>query len=142
MDTYDIDPSGFLLGTANPDRGYPGPVVVAPPFDRIAPARCRWNGIEWIEDASREQADAMQAAMAKAIAMVQSRLDTLAQSWGYDDIKSGCTYAGDPYPRFNAEGTVMRAWRSATWAAVDEHRDAKSLDELVSYLPPIPQRPQ
>lgn len=141
-DTYDIDADGFLLGTANPDRGYPGPVTVAPPLDSIASGRCRWNGSEWTEDTSREQAVAMKAAAAMAVAVVQQRLDALAQSWGYDDIKSGATYAGDPYPRFNAEGTAMRNWRSATWAAVDEHRDAKSLDELLSCLPPVPGRPQ
>jgi hypothetical protein len=89
-------------------------------------------------DTSAEDAAAAQKA---AVAAIQSRLDTLAQSWDYDDIKSGADYRDDPYPRFAAEGKVMFLWRSATWAAVDQHRDAASLEELMSYLPPIPERP-
>lgn len=138
MIRYDIDAGGFLLGSS---VDHDGPIAMSPPLNRIPAARCRWDGAAWIEDASREQAAALKAATAMAIAFVQQRLDALAQSWGYDDIKSGCTYAGDPYPRFNAEGTAMRNWRSATWAAVDAHRDAASMDELIGYLPPTPERP-
>lgn len=76
-----------------------------------------------------------------AIDAVQDRLDALAQSWGYDDIKSGATYKGDPYARFNAEGSVMFEWRSATWAAVDANKDAPSIEALFAALPPIPTRP-
>jgi hypothetical protein len=93
--------------------------------------------VEVVDLAPQEQAAAKQA----VIMLIQVRLDTLAQSWGYDDIKSGCTYAGDPYARFNAEGTAMRNWRSATWAAVDQHQDATSVEELFTFLPPIPERP-
>lgn len=81
------------------------------------------------------------AAKRAAVAAVQSRLDGLARSWGYDDIKSGASYAGDPYPRFDAEGTVLRNWRSETWAMVDQHQDAASVDALLSILPPLPSRP-
>jgi hypothetical protein len=56
---------------------------------------------------------------------IQSQLDTLAQSWGYNDMATACTYVGDPCAKFNAEATALRAWRSATWQA------AESLDAQI-----------
>lgn len=96
---------------------------------------------EYVVEAVDTSAEDAAAAQKAAVAAIQSRLDTLAQSWDYDDIKSGADYRDDPYPRFAAEGKVMFLWRSATWAAVDQHRDAASLEELMSYLPPVPERP-
>lgn len=79
---------------------------------------------------------------AAAITAVQARLDTLAQSWGYDDILSGASYAISNVPRFLAEGTCMRDWRDATWVAVEANQDAPDMATLVAALPPIPDRPQ
>ena len=93
--------------------------------------------VEVIDLAPQEQA----AARAAAIAAVQARLDTLAQSWGYDGIMSLCTYASSKVPRFAAEGQAGVDWRDATWAAVDLHQDAPTWDALLSFLPPAPERP-
>jgi len=89
-------------------------------------------------DTTVEDATAAQKA---AIDAVQARLDALAQSWGYDGVLSLCTYAASTVPRFRAEGMAGVDWRDLTWAAVDQHRDAASLEELMSYLPPVPERP-
>lgn len=79
---------------------------------------------------------------AEAIKVVQARLDTHAQSWGYDNIFTACTYADEPaVPQFQAEGQVLRAWRSATWAVCYAHADAPSLDALLALLPALPARP-
>lgn len=109
--------------------------------------RAAWTDPDTGEEhpATREvdivEISAQAAAQAAAIAAVQARLDGLAQAWGYDDIKSGAGYRDDPYPRFNAEGWAMFRFRSATWAAVDQHRDAASWEELLSFLPELPARP-
>lgn len=73
---------------------------------------------------------------------VQSRLDAHAQSWGYDSIFTACTYADEAsVPQFQAEGQVLRSWRSTTWAACHQHTDAPSLDALLATLPEPPGRP-
>jgi len=46
----------------------------------------------------------------------QARLDTFAQTRGYDNILSACTYAADPFSRFAAEGQYCTWARSTTWA--------------------------
>jgi hypothetical protein len=35
---------------------------------------------------------------------VQRHMDRAAQSWGYDDLRSACTYIGDPYAVFRRRG--------------------------------------
>jgi len=141
MVTYTYDATtGEYLGVLNPD-GVPtdtiGTTDLQPP-DFTDTHIGVWTGTEWD---LRVRPSVIAAAKAAAIAAVQARLDALAQSWGYDDIKSGADYRDDPYPRFGAEGRVMFLWRSATWAAVDQHQDATSWEELLSYLPAIPSRP-
>jgi hypothetical protein len=76
-----------------------------------------------------------------AIAAVQSRLDAQAQEWGYDNIFTAVTYAEEPaIPQFQAEGRVLRAWRSATWATCYAST-ATTLEALLAELPPAPERP-
>jgi hypothetical protein len=50
---------------------------------------------------------------------IQSQLDTYAQSWGYTDIATACTYVGDPCAKFNNEAVALRSWRSTTWQAAE-----------------------
>lgn len=47
---------------------------------------------------------------------IQKRLDEFAQSRGYDDILSACTYATSTVPKFKAEGQCCVDARDATWA--------------------------
>ena len=57
------------------------------------------------------QAEAKQ----RLITAIQGHLDSKAQERGYDNIFTACTYAGDPNPTWNTEGTAFKAWRSAVW---------------------------
>lgn len=59
-------------------------------------------------------------------ALVQSRLDDGARAFGYGDpnrpevspILHAVSYAEEPaVPKFQAEGRLLRAWRSRYWAA-------------------------
>lgn len=83
-------------------------------------------------------------------AAIQSSLDTFAQSWGYNDIASACTYVGDPCAKFNNEATLLRQWRSDTWLTV-ESVDAQiaagtqpypqTIEAAMALLPTAPARP-
>lgn len=48
-------------------------------------------------------------------ALVQSHLDTVAQSKGYDNILSAVSYAGSGHPVYDAEGLAFKVWRSECW---------------------------
>ena len=54
------------------------------------------------------------------VASTQVRLDTFAQSRGYDSILSACTYASSSVPKFTAEGQYCVDARDATWAKLLE----------------------
>lgn len=75
---------------------------------------------------------------------VQSFMDSKAQSFGYDDIKSAVTYAEEPAVlKFQTEGKAFRAWRSLCWAYCYEQldkvqknqREVPTVEELVAELP-------
>lgn len=65
-------------------------------------------------------------------------------TFGYDDIVSASSYAGDKNPRFNSEGTAARDWRSdcfmALYAAMPSYSvmtpdQWPTLDYITSHLP-------
>jgi len=63
----------------------------------------------------------------------QARLDTWAQSRGYDGILSACTYATSQAPRFQAEGQRCVDLRDQTWARLYE-----ILAEVEAGTRPVP----
>lgn len=74
----------------------------------------------------------------------QGYLDDIAQSWGYDDMRSACTYVGDPNPQFDAEAVALRNWRSSVWTWLGSQTvpaTAPSPAEFTALLPPPPVRP-
>lgn len=69
------------------------------------------------------------------VSRTQSRLDSFAQTRGYDSILSLCTYATDSDPRFSSEGEYGVKARSETWSKLYE-----ILAEAESGSRPIPSR--
>lgn len=57
---------------------------------------------------------------AECIAGTQRRLDTFAQTRGYDGILSACTYATSTVDKFRNEGTYCVEARDATWSKAYE----------------------
>ena len=49
------------------------------------------------------------------INLIQQRLDEFAQTRGYDNILSACTYVSSTVPLFQAEGQYCVEMRDATW---------------------------
>ena len=77
---------------------------------------------------------------------VQSHLDSTAQLYGYDDIKTAISYADEPsVPQYQKEGIAFREWRSITWAKFYEimsnvsSGDISAPDptELIASLPQL-----
>lgn len=74
---------------------------------------------------------------------IQARLDTFAQTRGYDGILSACTYVTSTNPKFSAEGAYCVTSRDDTWAKCyeilgevqAEVRPMPTLDEIVAELP-------
>ena len=85
--------------------------------------------------------------VADYIAATQTHLDAHAQAWGYDDLKSACTYLGDPHARFAVEALALRNWRSEVWAYLDATSSAPlpevlpTLAQFIALLPAAPVRP-
>lgn len=93
---------------------------------------------------SSEQLQSEAEAIKKiAVNKVQKHLDSFAQTWGYDDIRSACTYAEEPSVlKFQNEGKLLRQWRSQVWKWVDDNQNSYStIDEFISNIPSAPVRP-
>lgn len=96
-------------------------VVELPPVEIDGVWTQQWG----TEAYSAEETVANQAAADTAlydgiVASTQVRLDTFAQSRGYDGILSACTYASSSVPKFTAEGQYCVDARDATWAKLLE----------------------
>lgn len=83
----------------------------------------------------------------RIILEVRIRLDQVASSWGYDDIKNAVTYAEEPaVPKYQNEGKALRAWRSLLWESAFEELNSvtvnTSVDEFMARLPEPPVRPE
>ena len=89
-----------------------------------------------------EQQAAMQQAFTEAI---QQRLDAFAQTRGYDNIMSACTYTSSIMERFRLEGVRAARLRDETWiqayaildAVLAGEREVPTLEELFAELPAL-----
>ena len=75
-----------------------------------------WKRSWSVRDATnQEESDAKLKIKNDIVAQTQLRLDTFAQSRGYDGILSACTYATSTVPKFKTEGQYCVNQRDATW---------------------------
>lgn len=101
------------------------------------PLRRRFGGEEFVETPEMIQD--------RLIRAVQQKLDQEAQALGYDSIFTAVTYADDTNPKFAAEGTSFKAWRSAVWTycyqvladVQGELRTVPTAEELIAELPAL-----
>lgn len=75
---------------------------------------------------------------------VERYLDQVAQTRGYKDIVSLCSYKGDADAIFNKEGTAGALWRGQVWRTCYSIRDSildgtrtniPTAEELIAELP-------
>ena len=112
-----------------------------------------------VAEIEARQAEAQAAGTARSIkrydGIVQGHIDAIAQSFGYGDpnrptvspILHAISYADEPeVPKFQAEGKMLRAWRSRVWATAatilkqvtEGQRSAPSEADLLAELPAAP----
>lgn len=81
---------------------------------------------------------------------IQSQLDSYAQSWGYNDCATACTYVGSTVAKFNNEGTALRNWRDQTWSTVEAveaeiqagtAQPPATIEDALALMPVAPARP-
>lgn len=105
--------------------------------------------VEVVALSDDEIAANQEAAFAKAVKAsidaVQAHLDSAAQSKGYDNITSACSYAAAPNV-FQAEGISFLTWRADVWSACHAMladvqagtRPMPTPGEIIADLPEIP----
>lgn len=75
---------------------------------------------QWMLANGSTQAEVDAYARDQAVAAIQRRLDAFAQTRGYDNILSACTYSFSAVPQFAAEGQCAVASRDSTWAVAGQ----------------------
>ena len=105
------------------DPGQPAHDPFTQTVDEFPPAFVEVNGQwerQWAVRAATAQeiADRQSALIAEYTAKTQERLDSFAQTRGYDGILSAATYASSPTPQFAAEGQRCVVLRDSTWATL------------------------
>ena len=85
----------------------------------------------------------IQEIQAQLTAAVQAYMDSTAQTRGYDNIHTACSYSNSTDPIFAAEGQACLQWRDMVWrkcynilAEVQAgSRDIPTVEELIAELP-------
>lgn len=81
----------------------------------------RWEQQWSVRNKTSEELDSYkQALIAEVTARTQQRLDSFAQTRGYDGILSACTYVSSTAQKFQVEGQYCVESRDATWAKLYE----------------------
>lgn len=133
MDIYHYDPiSGRYTtpGVADPDQLAEGEWLI-PAFataDEPPPAPegmfAAFIGGAWAllpepepEEPPEPEPETPEQTKARLSRVLQALLDTTAQAQDFDNIFTAVTYADEPaVPRFQIQGSALRAWRSLVWA--------------------------
>lgn len=105
-----------------------------------------WTQVWIVRDATdAEEAAAFAQLQVTYEQAIQQHLDTTAQSRGYDNMMSACSYAAGTHPKFSVEGRDCLAWRSSVWeksyeiltAVKNKTRPLPTIEEVIAELPPI-----
>lgn len=73
---------------------------------------------------------------------IQNELDIFAQSWGYDNILSGVSYASSTNPQFSADANSLSTWRDQVWSwAIPKFDTVYAGQTPESFMVDMPQKP-
>jgi hypothetical protein len=94
----------------------------------------QWTQVWQIDPLTpEEQQDYLRGLQENVVSQTQQRLDSFAQTRGYDGVLSLCTYATSANPKFMQEGQYGVEARDATWTKLYE-----ILAEVETGTRPVP----
>ncbi len=105
-----------------------------------------WTQVWIVRDATdAEESAALDEIQASYESAIQSHLDSTAQSRGYDNMISACSYASGTHPKFSVEGRDCLAWRSSVWETAFQimtdvragTRPLPTIEQVMTELPPM-----
>lgn len=77
-----------------------------------------------------------------AESIIQNKLDTVAEAWGYKDLATVCSYASSSIPQWANDAKMLSAWRDQvwTWAFANFPNITQQTDpvEFVAGMPATP----
>ena len=75
-------------------------------------------------------------------ARIQNTIDTLAKSWGYDNIVSAISYLSSSNKQYAADATALNTWRDAVWTwAFQNFPSITAGQDVNAFLANIPAAP-
>ena len=74
---------------------------------------------------------------------IQSRLDTVARSWGYFNIVTAISYVSSTNSQYAADAQALISWRDSVWAwAIPLLSGIQGGEDIPTFLQNIPVQPQ
>lgn len=133
---YYIDIEGHYLGGFDGAEPPEGAIEVENAPDD---ARDVWDGLKWIKPP--ETPEQIVARLERAL---DTYIDSQAQSYRYESIRTMVTYIGDPNAQFNAEGVAALEFRSRCYtlalmiiSEVNQGRPVPTEEELIAEMPKL-----
>lgn len=74
----------------------------------------------------------------------QNKLDSFAQSWGYDSLISAISYVNSTNTQYKTEAEALIAWRDAVWTkayTIEAGTLPATVNDFLIQLPAAPARP-
>lgn len=77
---------------------------------------------------------------------ITSAINDGAQSWGYDSIESGVSYALSSNPQYVKEAQALSKWRDDVWAwaipALSAVQPEETIGQFLATMPDLPPKPE
>lgn len=99
--------------------------------------------VDWTAEEAKKQIAALEATQQQLTQAVQDHMDSTAQTKGYDNIHTACSYYNSTDHIFATEGQACLQWRDKVWRTcyniLDEvkagTRKIPTAEELIAELP-------
>ena len=144
--TYYIDPTNEIFGFDDTQKNLiPSDAVAIP--NKYTPDQYAFlslTGGKIVFDSAAYNAATQTNTIAQYNLAAQNQLDSIAISWGYDNMISAVSYAKSNNTQYSAEGTALSDWRDALWSkayTIEAGTLPATVNDFLAQLPVAPVRP-